>query len=485
MPPVHTGVLYYRVPYPRLAYPRLASDLNLFHTATGMTTPTPKATPMSQENNRWGNLALLRLNAFGFGINGMGSSMDAIILPALTLVFVSDHLKNTYLGILGFTGLALAALVQLGIGSISDRVHFSLGRRVPFILWGAALVCLGLVGVGLAPNYAVLFAAWLLIQGSINIGYGPYQALIQDLVPTGRVGRAASYKILSDATGALVLIFVSGELIGFATGSELSFWLWLTLGILGASLVVTAGITSSTVLARERARPETAPVARAARSGPLPRLHPQLTRFVVSRLMLVVAIAAFQTFGLFFLRDVVELDNPAQALGRMILIIGGGLAVSVYLSGWVSDRVGRKPVVFAGALGAAVSTIWMLTANDAGQVLVIASAIGFSVGALLSANWALANDMGTSGREALHMGIINLANIGGAGVAKLMGPGIDLLNRLEPTVHILGYSHTVTGYSAMLIGCGVLFLSGALLLLPLKANIRENLPSGQLPPTPA
>ena len=450
-----------------------------------MTSPRHEATPIPQQNNQWGDLALLRLNAFGFGINGVGLTMDVIILPALTLVLVSDQLKNTYLGLLGFCGLTLAALVQLGIGPISDRVNSSFGKRVPFILWGTSFVCLGLVGIGLAPTYAILFVAWLFIQGSINIGYGPYQALIQDLVPTNRVGQASSYKILTDAGGALVLIFVAGELIGLATGSDLSFWIWLALGILGASLMVSAGITSSTVLARERALPAAAPVADTSEPGPQPRLHPQLTRFVVSRLMLVVAIAAFQTYGLFFLRDVVGLDNPAQALGRMILVIGGALAASVYLTGWFSDRVGRKPVVLAGAVGAAASTIWMLTADDAGQVLAIATAIGFSVGALLSANWALANDLGTSGREALHMGIINLASIGGAGIAKLMGPGIDFLNRLEPTVGVLGYSYTITGYSAMLIGCGALFLSGALLLLPLKADIRDSLPSGQLPRAPA
>ena len=130
------------------------------------------------------------------------------------------------------------------------------------------------MGIGLAPNFAVLFAAWLFIQGSINIGYGPYQALIQDLVPTNRVGQASSYKILTDATGALVLIFVAGELIGFATGTDLSFWLWLTLGILGASLVVTAAITSSTVLARERAQPESFPMSRIAPEGRRPAEHP-------------------------------------------------------------------------------------------------------------------------------------------------------------------------------------------------------------------
>ena len=434
---------------------------------------------MAEENpeSQWGNLALLRLSAFGFGTNGVGLTMDVMILPALTLFLVADELKNTYLGILGVSGLMVAALVQLRIGSISDRTRSKLGKRVPFLLWGSAFLCLGLVVVGLAPNYAVLLVAWLFIQGSINIGYGPYQALIQDLVPVHRIGLASSYKILSDATGALVLIFLAGELLGFATGSTPGIWIWLALGILGASMLVTTGVTSSTVVAQQKKAPDV-PVTQPER--PL-GLHPQLTRFLASRLLILTAIAAFQTYGMFFLKDVVGVDNPAQALGRMILVIGGALALSVYLTGWISDRIGRKPLVVAGATGAAVSTIWMLSAENATQVLLIASAIGFSVGALLSANWALANDLGTSGREAAHMGFVNLSTIGGAAVAKVLGPGIDLLNRLEPTVEFLGYSHTVTGYSALLIGCGAFFMAGALLLVPLKIDILNRVPSTDQP----
>ena len=429
---------------------------------------------MSEESQEstWSNLALLRLSAFGFGTNGVGLTMDVIILPALTLFLVADELKNTYLGFLGVGGLIVAALVQLGIASLSDRTRSPLGKRVPYLLWGCAFLCIGLVGLGLAPNYAILFVAWLFIQASINIGYGPYQALIQDLVPAHRIGLASSYKILSDAAGALLLIFLAGELLGFATGSAPGVWIWLVLGVLGASMLITTGVTSSAVMAGQKEE-AVAPVA-------LPKrglgLHPQLSRFLVSRFLIVTAIAAFQTYGMFFLKDVVGLDNPVQALGRMMLVIGGSLAVSVYLTGWLSDRVGRKPLVLAGAAGAAASTIWMLSAESAGQVLAIGSVIGFSVGALLSANWALANDLGTSGREALHMGFVNLSATGGSALAKTMGPGIDLLNRLEPTIEFLGYTHAVSGYSALLAACGVLFLVGALILMPLKIDSRDRVP---------
>ena len=94
---------------------------------------------------RWGNLELLRLNAFGFGINGVFLTMDIMILPVLPLFLVSDELKNTYLGFLGFGGVLIAALVQLAIAPLSDRTSSRLGRRVPFLLSGSMLICLGLV----------------------------------------------------------------------------------------------------------------------------------------------------------------------------------------------------------------------------------------------------------------------------------------------------------------------------------------------------
>ena len=65
-----------------------------------------------------------------------------------------------------------------------------------------------------------------------------------------------------------------------------------------------------------------------------------------------------------------------------------------------------------------------------------------------------------------------------------MGPGIDALNRLEPSVHFLSYSYTVTGYSAMLVGGGVMFFLGALLLMPLDSS-KRNTQSGGIPKGPA
>ena len=413
----------------------------------------------------WSSLALIKLSAFSFGITGFILAMDTVILPVFVLTIAPEGLKNTYLAILGVSGLAMAAFVQPVVGRLSDRTRSILGRRVPFLIWGTLFTCAALVGVRLAPNFLVLFAVWIFIQTNINIAYGPGLALIRDLVPMHRIGVASSLKIMSDAAGGMALIAVSGALIANESTGAIIDWKWLTLAILGVSLVVGVAVTSVTVVSREVQLPRRRPAQEEPPTDPV--LNPQLWLFLVSRLLMITSIAAFQTYGLFFLRDVVGLEEPAQALGRMILVIGGALAIAVYISGWVSDRIGRKPVVVIGATGAALSTLWMLTAESSTEVLIIASVIGATVGTLLSANWALANELGSLRQAGLHMGIVNLATIGGSALAKLLGPGIDLLNRASENL----------GYQTLLVTCAGLFLAGAIILMPVKMGWLKELRS--------
>ena len=418
----------------------------------------------------------------GFGIMGAFLALDTVIIPVLVLAVASEELKNTFLGILGFSGLMVAALVQLVIGWFSDRTRSPLGRRIPYLLSGVIFTCVGIAGIGYATRYLVsediafaakymaLFGVWLFIQLNGNIAYGPYQALIRDLVPAGRIGVAASFKILMDAAGVVSLIFISGRLIGHYTGPDSIEWLWYTLGVLGGTVLLATAITSLTVRSREARGASPLGVGGAAlpvRSG----FHPHLIWFLLSRFLMFTAIFIFPTYGLFFLRDMVGLDNPAQSLGNMIIPVGGALALGVYPAGWLSDRVGRKPVILAGAIGAAVGSVTLLSADGATEVLIIATAIGASVGVLLSASWALANDLGTRGREAQHMGMVTLATVGGSAVSKIVGPLVDLLNQASQ-----GW-----GYSGLLIACGVLFVLGALLLMPLKADLRRTMTPESVP----
>ncbi len=418
----------------------------------------------------WSSFALIRLNAFSFGITGFIIAMDTVVLPVIVLTIAPEHLKNSYLAILGMGGLLVAAVVQPVVGRISDRTRSSLGRRVPYILFGTAAVSASLILTLMAPSFTALFAAWMLTQANLNIAYGPGLALIRDLVPRSRVGIASSLKVLMDAAGGLALITASAAIIGQATGSGLAAlpvyvnWELAVLTLLGAALIISVAVTCTTVLSRDpnrRARP-----VRRGDTSSRPVLSLELGLFLISRLLLMTAIYSFPTYGLFFLRDVVEADNPAQTLSHVIPVIGGSLAIAVYLAGWVSDRIGRKPVVIAGAIAGAVSTSWLLLADTTTGVVVTGSVIGASAGALLSANWALANEMGDEQQAGTHIGIVNLSTIGGAAIPRLFGPGIDLLNHTAEDL----------GYRALIAGCAALFVAGAIALLPVNPSSTEAVP---------
>jgi hypothetical protein len=87
----------------------------------------------------------------------------------------------------------------------------------------------------------------------------------------------------------------------------------------------------------------------------------------------------------------------------------------------------------------------------------------------------LANELADEGQAGLHMGIVNLATIGGAAGAKLLGPGIDALNRIP------GRSDDF-GYQVLIAGAAGAFILGAVLLMPLKTTGRETISRDATPP---
>ena len=106
--------------------------------------------------------------------------------------------------------------------------------------------------------------------------------------------------------------------------------------------------------------------------------------------------------------------------------------------------------------------------------MITASVIGASSGALLSASWALANEMGDEQQAGTHIGIVNLSTIGGAALPRLFGPGIDLLNHTSEDL----------GYRALIGVCAALFIAGAIAILPVNPARMETAPQ-QEPPEPS
>ncbi|MFQ5996672.1 MAG: MFS transporter [Dehalococcoidales bacterium] len=405
-------------------------------------------------------LDYLKITIFGFALAALWSSLHSIVLPLRLLDFVAESEKNTYLGLLTFTGLILAMAVQPIAGAISDRSGFSWGRRRPYILLGTAIGILLLPGIGLFGSYAAIFIIYCLLQVSSNTAQGPYQAFIPDLVPKGKRGIASGVKSLLEIVGGIALVRLVGYFMDRYSTGEGGLWLWLVLGILAIVLLGAMAATLLTVKEQPwSGRLKLTFMQTIYQSFRIDvKAHPDFVFFLISRLLIFMALATVQTFALFYLKDVVGVTSPATATADLLVAAGVGMLVAVYPAGLLSDKLGRRFVAISSGFLGAFGILVIFFSPSYGYIIFGGAILGIATGAFMSSNWALATDLVASGEEARYLGLTNLATAGGAALARLIGPVIDFFNSYTPGL----------GYQVMLGACFVYFVAGSALLIKIK-----------------
>ena len=399
-----------------------------------------------------------------FAVTALWQSLHGFILPVRILDFVPETQKNTYLGLITFTGLILGMFTQPIAGALSDRSRFNRGRRRPFILIGMTVAILFLFGIGGAQFYVVLFASYCLMQVASNTAQGPYQAFIPEMVPPGKRGLASGVKNLLEILGGVIFAGISSVLMGRYSRGQGSYWLWLDLGLLGMILALATAATIVWI----KEKPSDIQVEKkslwASAFGVFRvdlKHHRSFVWFLASRLLVFAAFTTIQQFALYFFQDVVGVADPAAASFRFLIVSVIGMLVAAYPSGWLSDRIGRKPIAFSAALLGALSIVLILLLPKQVNVLLFPAALlGVALAAFSSTNWALATDLVAKGEEARYLGLANMATAGGGALARLIGPVIDFANNRVANL----------GYSVMLLACTVYLIAGALILLKVKVK---------------
>ena len=410
--------------------------------------------------NYFRRIDYVKITIFGFALAALWNSLHSIVLPLRLLDFVAESQKNTYLGLLTFTGLMLAMAVQPVAGAISDRSGFSWGRRRPYILLGTIAAIVFLPGISLFGSYAAIFIIYCLLQVSSNTAQGPYQAFIPDLVPEGKRGLASGVKSLLEIVGGIALVRLIGYFMSQYTTGEGRFWLWLVLGALG--IVLLGAMVATVLTVKERpgsGRSQLPPLRTLYKSFRIDvKAHPDFVFFLISRLLIFMALATVQTFALYFLRDVVRVVDPAAATADLLIAAGIGMLVAVYPAGRLSDRIGRRPVVVSSGLLGAFGILVLFFSPSYGYIIFGGAILGIATGIFMSSNWALATDLVAKGEEARYLGLTNVATAGGAALARLIGPVIDFFNTYTPGL----------GYQVMLGACFIYFVVGSALLMKIK-----------------
>jgi MFS family permease len=415
---------------------------------------------------------------------------------------------------------------------LSDRCTHPLGRRRPYIIGGTAFNLLFLLVIGVSPlfvgstleggflpgisvAYLVLLVGIVLVQVSSNVALGAVLGLIPDLVPKHQRGRASGVKAVMELLPAFLIIVV-GPLVD---GGQI----WLTMGLIMVTLVVTTLITVLTV--HEEPLKEKPPggvgepilrlvaltaifvvatragvglvnysgaqlsqwgaevtvqvvvvglaglagmagsiyigVYLGARVG-IGRDAPEQTSFiwwVINRLLFLAAVVSIQGFAQYYFSDVLGVPNAATMTTVLLAVVGLFLIGSALGSGYLSDRMGRKRLVGLSALVAAGGTFLLLLAQDISLVVVAGSIIGVGTGTFMATNWALGTDLVPPQEAGRYLGISNLAGAG----AGIVGTGIG-----GPMADFFNALRPGLGYLVIFGLYGVLFLLSAVALTRVK-----------------
>jgi MFS family permease len=410
--------------------------------------------PQSGES-RFRPFDYVKITVLGFSLSATSNAMHSIILPIRIQDFFGQAQQSTYLGLITFTGLIIAILVQPVAGAISDRSGFHWGRRKPFITIGIIAAIVFLLGIGNAGSYLEIFVLWCLVQISLNIAQGPFQAYIPDLAPSDKRGLTSGIKYLLEISGIAALTPLIGILMGRYSLTTSNNWLWLSLGILGLVLLVTMLITTLTV--REKPVQGTSSILSFSLIYDSFRINLKVRSwfilFLVSRLFFIMGFTTLQGFALYYFQDVVGVTSPAEATASLVTSVGVTMLIVAYPAGRLSDMIGRKPVLVVSGVLAAFGIALIYLFHTYFLILVAGSLIGMAAAAFLSANWALATDLVPKEEAARYLGLTNLATAGGAALARLIGPVIDFFNRQDADL----------GYSVMLGACFAYFIISSIL----------------------
>ncbi len=414
----------------------------------------------------WARIGLqFRVTLLGFAISALWLVLNTTVMPLRIEELVDPAHQSTYLGLITFIGLLIAMVMQPVIGAISDRSTFRLGRRRPFILAGVLLAVAILPGIGLAGSFLVLGLIYCLLQVTSNVAQAPFQGLIPDLVPPSQHGRASGMKNVMEATGGFIPMWLTAILfLNRYRAGDGDVWLWATLGLVMALLLGLLAVTLVTV--KETPGSGAAlPLRQALSRSFRVRLEGNYNFlwFFGSRFMMAVPFLAVQRYGLYMLRDYTQVADPTAALGNMLGAVGIGLIPSALVAGYLSDRVGRRPLIIAAAVIGILGLAGIYAAQAFWLVLIGGGLLGVAYGAFAAASWALATDMVDPGEEAKYLGLTNLATTSGGALVALMGFLIDRFNATLPGL----------GYQIMLGSCALLLVGGALAIRRLKLPPRS------------
>ena len=364
---------------------------------------------------------------------------------ALPLYLASYGLPNAAIGLLAQDRPPLAGISQVLVGALSDRTRTRLGRRRPYLLVGVPVASAALLLLALRPPAWAAIAVLALMTTSLAVAYGPYLALLADVVRSELRGRVGGLQAAANMLGQLTMLWVAAQLW---TEHEPRVFATAALGLLLAFAITFFGIREPHV-AEPPARPRIAPVEYVR--GIL--AHREVSKYLLATLFFWLGTGSVVPFLTRF--GINELGTDEATAFRLLMVPIVATVVFTVPAGWLGDHLGKKPVLLAGLVLMGVVVLvgsQVRTVEQAAAVLMVTGAANAACTVLL---FPLLADLLPADRAGEFTGL-------GSGVWELAQP-------LGAVVG--GLAADVTGtLRATLFLAALLTLVSAALLAPVRAG---------------
>jgi MFS family permease len=319
-------------------------------------------------------------------------------LPSRILSLPDTVLVGILISLYGLTN----SLLQPIVGAFLDRVS----RRKPFIIGGLVLMGAGT----LAFVFAGQFASLVLIRMLQGVG-------VALTVPAALALMAAATE--KRTRGGSMGIYTSLRMVGLAIGPLIGGFLHDTYGFNAAFFAGAGFVALGLILVQLWVHEVPADVSE-EKARPFRVFNPNLLTPGILGLVFAtfVMAASFSMMGALENEFNQRLNMNAFAFGLAFSALMASRLVFQVPLGWLSDRIGRKPVVVSGLLLLIPSTVLLGLAGTASQLVGYRLFQGLASAAVAAPAFALAADLAQRGGEGRQMSLITT----GFGLGVALGP---------------------------------------------------------------
>ncbi|MGF3057151.1 MFS transporter [Microbacterium sp. YY-01] len=331
----------------------------------------------------------------------------AILLPT-QVALLDEENKVANLAIVTTTSFVFTLFAQPLAGALSDRTRSRWGRRAPWMVIGSAVGAIFLLGIGSLTDIVWITVFWVIIQVSLNFMQAPLTTITADRFPRSRRGGASAMIGLGTQLGMTLGVMLAGALAAR---------LGVAYSVFGIAVLVATVLF--VVVNRDWSSKE-ASVAPFSWAGFFrgfwinPTKYPDFAWAFAARFLLILGYFVVVAYQLYLLTDYIGLSLSA-AQGAVVSMTLAALVptlASIVISGWWSDRVGKRKIfIYAASVIMAAGLAVPLFLPTLMGMIVMAVVLGVGFGFYMSVDAALMTEvLPSEGTDAgKDLGILNVA----------------------------------------------------------------------------